>query len=225
MSSLRELSFCTVPNYMLRAVRPEMVHGFAEGHNAGLWTCLCHILNVVVDGDRQDVATMPLSLGRLGLRDAVRTSHPAFWTSLADCIAMARARHLDVAALVLRAMRGPTVPPTLVSVQAVAHQLVGVEGFGHFGSRHFGSSLVPVFCLNHLMGRKGWSSVPIPDGWVQIIRVPRPKSQRSGPVRSKRAALFQQSKVVVEGGGGVLPVSTQGSSGGVGRRRNKCAGR
>ena len=26
-------------NYMLRAVRPEMVHGFAEGHNAGLWTC------------------------------------------------------------------------------------------------------------------------------------------------------------------------------------------
>ena len=44
-------------NYMLRAV----VRCFAEGHNAGLWTCLCNILNVVVDGDRQDVATMPLS--------------------------------------------------------------------------------------------------------------------------------------------------------------------
>ena len=104
-------------NYMFRAVRPEMVRGFAEGHNAGLWTCLCNILNVVVDGDRQDVATMPLSLGGLGLRDAVRTSPPAFWASWADCIAMVRARHPDVAALILRAMRDSTCPPTLVSVQ------------------------------------------------------------------------------------------------------------
>ena len=116
-------------NYMLRAVRPETVRGFAEGHNAGLWTCLCNILNVVVDGDRQDVATMLLSLGGLGLRDAVRTSPPAFWASWADCIAMARARHPEVAALIFRAMRDPTGPATLVSVQAVAHQLVGVEGF------------------------------------------------------------------------------------------------
>ena len=53
--------------------------GFAEGHNAGLWTCLCNILFVVVDGDRQDVTTMLLSLGGLGLRDAVLTSPPAFW--------------------------------------------------------------------------------------------------------------------------------------------------
>ena len=131
---------------------------------------------------------------------------------------MVRARRLDVAALVLRAMRDPTVPPTLVSVQAAAHQLVGVEGFG------FKTFWFKAFWLkSHVPRSKGWSSVPIPDGWVQIIRVPWPKSQRSGPVRSKRAALFQQSKVVVEGGGGVLPVSTQGSFGGV--RRNKCAGR
>ena len=116
-------------NFMFRAVRPEMVRGFAEGHNAGLWTCLCNILNVVVDEDRQDVATMPLSLGGLGLRDAVRTSPPAFWASRANCIAMVRARHPDVAALILRAMRDPAGPPTLVSVQAVAHQLVCVEGF------------------------------------------------------------------------------------------------
>ena len=67
------------PNHMLRAVRFEMVRGFAEGHNAGSRTCLCNILNVVVDGDRQHVATMPLSPGGLGLRDAVRTSCPAFW--------------------------------------------------------------------------------------------------------------------------------------------------
>ena len=106
-----------------------MVRGFAEGHNAGLWTCMCSILNVVVDADRQEVATMPLCLGGLGLRDAVRTSFPAFWASWADCIGMVRARHPDVAALILRALEDPTGPPTLASVQAVAHQLVGVEGF------------------------------------------------------------------------------------------------
>ena len=98
-------------NFMLRAVRPEMVRGFAEGHNAGWWTCLCNILNIVVDGDRQDVATMPLSLGGLGLRDVVRTSPPASRASWADCIAMVRARHPDVAALIIRAMRDPTGPP------------------------------------------------------------------------------------------------------------------
>ena len=114
---------------MLRAVRLEMVRGFSEGHNAGLWTCLCNILNVVVDGDRQDVAT-PLFLGGLRLRDAVRTSPSSFLGQLGgDCIAMVWARHPDVAALILHAMRDPTDPPTLVLVQAVAHQLVVVEGF------------------------------------------------------------------------------------------------
>ena len=34
-----------------------------------------------------------------------------------------------MAALILRTMRDPTGPPTLVSVQAVTHQLVGVERF------------------------------------------------------------------------------------------------
>ena len=27
------------------------------------------------------------------------------------------------------------------------------------------------------MGRRGWSEMPIPDGWVQVIRGPRPKSE------------------------------------------------
>ena len=93
ISNPRVLSFCLCrgrANYLLRAVRLEMVRGFAEGHNAGLWTCLCNILNVLVDGDR------PSSLGGLGLRDAVRTSPPTFWVSWADCIAMFLARHPDV---------------------------------------------------------------------------------------------------------------------------------
>ena len=118
-------------NYMLRAVRLEMVRGFAEGHNAGLWTCLCNILNVV----GQDVATMPLSLGGLGLRDAVRTSPPAFWCR-ADCIAMVRARHPDVAALIIRSMRDPTGPPILVSGNGQRPPRREPEEFEPGGCRH-----------------------------------------------------------------------------------------
>ena len=48
-------------------------------------------------------------------------------TSWADCIAMVRARHPDVATLIIQRMRDPTGPPT-VSAQTVAQQLIGVEG-------------------------------------------------------------------------------------------------
>ena len=50
-------------------------------------------------------------------RSVATSPAPAFWASWADCIAMVRARHPDVAALILRAMRDPTGPPTLVSAQ------------------------------------------------------------------------------------------------------------
>ena len=38
----------------------------------------------------------------------------------------------------------------------------------------------PVFCVSvsRAMVRKGWSSLDVPSGWVQIIRGPRPPSQR-----------------------------------------------
>ena len=52
--------------------------------------------------------------------------------------------------------------------------------------------------MSRLTGRQGWSSVPILDGWVQLIRGPRPI--REVP-QFQPAALFQQSKVVpVEAG-------------------------
>ena len=47
----------------------------------------------------------------------------------------------------------------------------------------------------HLMGRKGWSQMEVPSGWLQVIRGPRPRSQRwpsakmnaDGPAGSSRA--------------------------------------
>ena len=118
-------------NYMLRVVRPEAVQRFAEGHTNGLWECLRNILgsSVEVDPTIRDTCTLPLSLGGMGLRNATRTSPPAYWASWADCLGMLRARHPDVAALCLHQMQEPRGPPSLVSAQTAARHLFGVEGF------------------------------------------------------------------------------------------------
>ena len=97
-------------NYMLRVVMPEAVQRFAEGHTNGLWACLRNILGSTVDLDptTRDICTLPLSLGGIGLRNAERTSPPAYWASWADCLAMLRARHPDVAALCVRSDAEPS---------------------------------------------------------------------------------------------------------------------
>ena len=68
-------------------------------------------------------------MGGLGLRSATRTSQPAFWASWADCLAMIRTIHPDVAALILLKMQGPDTPPTLAAAASAARCLLGVEGF------------------------------------------------------------------------------------------------
>ena len=42
----------------------------------------------------------------LGLRDASRTSEPAFWASWADCLSMIRKRHSEVALEMVRQLNG-----------------------------------------------------------------------------------------------------------------------
>ena len=76
--------------YMLRMVKPELVHDFAVCHNAGLWRCLARIIptNVAADGTPKATASLPLAMGGMGLRDASRTNQPAFWASWADCRSM-----------------------------------------------------------------------------------------------------------------------------------------
>ena len=74
----------------------------------------------------------------------------------------------------------------------------------HFGSRPFVFKLlfaraeeecffVGSFCVfvSRLMGRRGWSSFPVPKGWVQLVRGPRPKSVQ-WPRASKEGKPQQQ---------------------------------
>ena len=52
---------------MLRVVRPELVEDFAVGHDLGLWTCLCRLLNVNPDNNSAKVHCWhPTQFGRIG---------------------------------------------------------------------------------------------------------------------------------------------------------------
>ena len=72
---------------------PDVVEQFARTHDARVWQCSCDILKIpenCVGNLHKEVATLPLSLGGLGSRSAVRTSVPAHW---ADVLPMIRDMH------------------------------------------------------------------------------------------------------------------------------------
>ena len=55
--------------------------------------------------DTWEVASLPLSLGGLGLLSAQRVRFAANWASWSDSLAMIQRRHPDVAATIVRAFR------------------------------------------------------------------------------------------------------------------------
>ena len=74
--------------------------------------------------------TLPLVLGGLGLRSAVRTSPSAFWASWADCPHMVHQRHPAASALLVHHLDGGTDTPHLGAPLLAARALEGVQGFG-----------------------------------------------------------------------------------------------
>ena len=78
------------------------------------------------NGAVQDAATLPFTLGGLGLRKATRVSGPAHWASRADCLPMIHARHPLVATVLLHHLEGAAVTPCLSEARQIAHELVRV---------------------------------------------------------------------------------------------------
>ena len=75
-------------NYLLRVVRPVWVQSFACAHDQNMWKCLRAILRIPVgscEEQARSTATLPLSLGGLGLRSAQRTCVAAHWGQLGRC--------------------------------------------------------------------------------------------------------------------------------------------
>ena len=118
-------------NYLMRVVRPELAKSFAKRHNVGLWKCLADILHLSGNRDvtTKEVASMPLAMGGLGLRDGARISPAAFWASWADSLGMIKARHPQVANTITQGLNGEAAAPTLRAAARARHDLTGVQGF------------------------------------------------------------------------------------------------
>ena len=115
--------------FQLRVVGPSAVEEFARHHDQSLWQCLSDILQADLDQCTEEVreaATLPLSLGGLGLHSAMRMSEPACWASWADCLPMIRARHPEIADEFLHELDGGTEAPCLAEAAQAARNLVGV---------------------------------------------------------------------------------------------------
>ena len=85
------------------------------------------------EGECQDsarsAATLPLALGGLGLRSALRTRSSAFWASWADCFPMVFKRYPDLVTDFVDQLDGVPEAEHLQFAALAARRLDGVQGF------------------------------------------------------------------------------------------------
>ena len=77
----------SLANYTLRTVHPDASLSFAARHDISLRRCLSALLGAEVPEDMWDIASLPLSVGGIGLR-GVRNRPAACWSSWADSLEM-----------------------------------------------------------------------------------------------------------------------------------------
>ena len=101
----------TRANFWLRMVSPELTLPFAVSRDRNVWQCLQTILDVRgAPVEAQQLASLPLTLGGLGLASAERTRHAAHWASWADCLAMVQQRHPTVSEEMVVGLDRDTAP-------------------------------------------------------------------------------------------------------------------
>ena len=92
---------------------------------ANCWT----FLPTLCDDVAKQCATLPLVLGGLGLRSAVRTRVPAHWASWADCFPTVKARHPEVAACMVEGLQTADNTVCLRAAAHAAEELARIPGF------------------------------------------------------------------------------------------------
>ena len=88
-------------HHMLRTLPPSQSEVYARGHDSGMERVMRTLL--ALPGDRHDqemahnIASLPMRMGGLGLRRALRIAPGAYWASWADALHMIHQRLPDVA--------------------------------------------------------------------------------------------------------------------------------
>ena len=96
------LLFCaaTRANYFLRVVQPAWSERFAAAHDENVWNCTQELLDIEGTVRVRQLLSLPLALGGLGLRSAIRSQTATYWASWADSLPRIRERPPHIADLV-----------------------------------------------------------------------------------------------------------------------------
>ena len=128
------LAMCASPraNHALRTVPPLDIAGYAQAHDDAVWetlqACLGGVASGEADGARK-LATLPASLGGLGLASAVRTAAAAYWAAWADALPVLGERAPALAEACVRQLEGRDAETTCLRSAAVARNLLQAEGW------------------------------------------------------------------------------------------------
>ena len=128
------LAMCASPraNHALRTVPPLDIAGYAQAHDDAAWetlqACLGGVASGEADGARK-LATLPASLGGLGLASAVRTAPAAYWAAWADALPVLGERAPALAEACVRQLEGRDAETTCLRSAAVARNLLQAEGW------------------------------------------------------------------------------------------------
>ena len=107
---------------------PELGEAFATGHDDSVRACLGSLLNVDVahvPNFGQMMTNLPLHMGGLGLRSAVRLYPAAHWASWANTVAMVQERRPEVATILVENLTHHTAATSISSVQQCQRRLAG----------------------------------------------------------------------------------------------------
>ena len=113
-------------NHALRTVPPLDIAGYAQTHDDAVWetlqACLGGVACGEADGARK-LATLPASLGGLGLASAVRTAPVEYWAAWADALPVLDERAPALAEACVRQLEGRDAETTCLRGAAVARNL------------------------------------------------------------------------------------------------------
>ena len=89
---------------MREGVNLDHAKWFAAAHDQGVWQCLCRIMQILPTCGVQELSSLSMWEGGIGLRSARRSQPAAHWASWADALKMVKERHPIVADTILGAL-------------------------------------------------------------------------------------------------------------------------
>ena len=115
-------------HHVLRTVPPRQCAGYARGHDLGMQRTMEALLGRIPGSPAQvqmaqHITTLPMRMGGLGLRSAMRTVPGAYWASWADALHMLQQRLPQLTGLVVHHLSHPIALGCLGELQESASRL------------------------------------------------------------------------------------------------------